>query len=164
MVLRKTSLHRRRSIKGQRCLQFQYYQNRSHIEAFFYKRPNPCSSLGGLRMTTRRHFFIPSMEWRETKRGHVSTISTPVLTSLTPRVSPGKLWASVAKSGYLGLTAHALLSIQKFLLLLYLLHRGVWCCFGIRTELEKEPLKNFQVSKAPVVAAEKIPLKVGSQI
>ena len=115
-------------------------------------------------MTTRRHFFIPSMEWRETKRGHVSTISTPVLTSLTPRVSPGKLWASVAKSGYLGLSTHALLSIQKFLLLLYLLHRGVSCCFGIRTELEKEPLKNFQVSKAPVVAAEKIPLKVGSQI
>ena len=97
MVLRKTSLHRRRSIKGQRCLQLQYYQNRSHIEIFFYKRPNPCSSLGGLRMTTRRHFFIVSMEWRETKRGHVSTISTPALTSLTPRVSPGKLWASVAK-------------------------------------------------------------------
>ena len=68
------------------------------------------------------------------------------------------------KSGYLGLTAHALLSIQNFLLLLYLLHREVSCCFGIRTELETEPLKNFQVSKAPAVTAEKIPLKVGSQI
>ena len=38
----------------------QCYPNRSHIEIFFGKKPNPCSSLGGLRMTTRRHFFIAS--------------------------------------------------------------------------------------------------------
>ena len=37
----------------------------------------------------------------------------------------------------------------------------VLCCFGIRTEeIQLTALKNFQVSKALVVAAEKIPLNV----
>ena len=49
----------------------------------------------------------------------------------------------------------------NFLLLLYLLHREVLCCFGIRTEeIQLTAVKNFQVSKALVVAAEKIPLNV----
>ena len=39
------------------------------------------------------------------------------------RVSSGKLCAGVAKTGFLGHTAHTLLSNQNFLLLLYLLHR-----------------------------------------
>ena len=44
---------------------------------------------------------------------------------------------------------------------LYLLHREVLCCFGIRTEeIQLTAVKNFQVSKALVVAAEKIPLNV----
>ena len=35
------------------------------------------------------------------------------------------------------------------------------CCFGIRTEeIQLTAVKNFQVSKALVVAAEKIPLNV----
>ena len=35
------------------------------------------------------------------------------------------------------------------------------CCFGIRTEeIQLKAVKNFQVSKALVVAAEKIPLNV----
>ena len=37
----------------------------------------------------------------------------------------------------------------------------VLCCFSIRTEeIQFTTLKNFQVSKALVVAAEKIPLNV----
>ena len=41
----------------------------------------------------------------------------------------------------------------------YLLHREVLCCFGIRTEeIQLTVAKDFQVSKALVVAAEKIPL------
>ena len=49
----------------------------------------------------------------------------------------------------------------NFLLLLYLLHREVLCCVGIRTEeIQLTAVKNFQVSKALVVAAEKIPLNV----
>ena len=40
----------------------------------------------------------------------------------------------------------------------------VLCCFGIRTEeIQLTALKNFQGSKALVVAAEKIPLNVPSQ-
>ena len=39
----------------------------------------------------------------------------------------------------------------------------VLCCFGIRTEeIQLTALKNFQVSKALVVAAEKIPLNVSN--
>ena len=40
----------------------------------------------------------------------------------------------------------------------------VLCCFGIRTEqIQLTALKNFQVTKALVVAAEKIPLNAPNQ-
>ena len=68
-------------------------------------------------------------------------------------VSSGKLCAGVAKIWLFG--------CPNFLLLLYLLHREVLCCFSIRTEeIQLTAVKNFQVSKALVVAAEKIPLNV----
>ena len=61
----------------------------------------------------------------------------------------------------MGLTAHALLFNQNFLLLIYLLHRESLVLLRIRTEeIQLTALKNFQVSKALVVAAEKIPLNV----
>ena len=77
-------------------------------------------------------------------------------------VSSGILCAGVAKIWLFG--PHSACSlIQPKLFDSYLLHREVLCCFGIRTEeIQLTAVKNFQVSKVLVVAAEKIPLNVSN--
>ena len=79
-----------------------------------------------------------------------------------------KLWETLRRSSQnlaIWASQHMLfdpIATQTFyLLLLYLRHREVLCCFGIKTEeIQLTAVKNFQVSKAFVVAAEKIPLNV----
>ena len=78
------------------------------------------------------------------------------------RVSSRKLCAGVAKIWLFGPHSACSLIQPKLFPLFYIYFIAkVLCCFGIRTEeIQLTALKNFQVSKALVVAAEKIPLNV----
>ena len=92
----------------------------------------------------------------------LQAFTTPVVTGLG---SAGKIWETLRRSSQnladFGLTAHALWSNPKYCFFYIYSIAKVLCCFGIRTEeIQLTALKNFQGSKALVVAAEKIPLNV----
>ena len=76
-------------------------------------------------------------------------------------VSSGKLCAGIAKIWLFGPhSACSLIQPKIFASFISASSRSVGC-FGIRTEgIQLRAVKNFQVSKALVVAAEKIPLNV----
>ena len=85
------------------------------------------------------------------------------------RVSSRKLCAGVAKIWLFGPHSACSLiqpsSTKTFCFFYIYFIAKVLCCFGIRTEeIQLTALKNFQVSKAIVVAAEKIPLNVPNHI
>ena len=84
-----------------------------------------------------------------------------MLTLLTPRVSSGKLSSGAAKIWLFGPNS-ACSFIQPKLFASSMSTSSRKFCAASELELKKltESLKSFQVSKALVVAAEKIPLKV----
>ena len=76
-----------------------------------------------------------------------------------------KLWETLRRSSQnlaIWASQHMLFDATKTFCFFYICFIAkVLCCFGIRTEeIQLTALKNFQVSKALVVAAEKIPLNV----
>ena len=92
------------------------------------------------------------------------SFSTPVLTGLG---SAHKLWETLRRSSQnlaIWASQRMLFDQTKTFCFFYIYFIAkVLCCFGIRTEeIQLTALKNFQVSKALVVAAEKIPLNVKS--
>ena len=88
-------------------------------------------------------------------------IWTPVLTLLTPRVSSGKLSSGAAKIWLFGPNS-ACSFIQPKLFASSISTSSPKFCAASELELKKltKPLKNFQVTKALVLAAQKIPLNV----
>ena len=95
----------------------------------------------------------------------MNPFSNPVLTGLGMR---GKLWETLRRSSQ----SLAIWASQRMLFdptktfclfYIYFIAKVLWR-FGIRTEQIQltEPLNNFQVFKAPVVATEKIPLNVSN--
>ena len=76
-------------------------------------------------------------------------------------VSSGKFCAGVSQNLAIWASQRMLFDPTKTFCFFYIFIAKVLCCFGIRTEeIQLTALKNFQVSKALVVAAEKIPLNV----
>ena len=88
-------------------------------------------------------------------------IWTPVLTLLTPRVSSGKLSSGAAKVWLFGPNSVCSFIPPK-LFASSISASSPKFCAASELELKKltKPLKNFQVSKALVLAAQKIPLNV----
>ena len=92
-------------------------------------------------------------------------ISLSSLVAFSTPVFPGleyarKLWETLLRSSQtLGIWARILLDPTKTFCFFFIYFISkVQCCFGIRTEeIQFTALKNFQVSKALEVAAEKIP-------
>ena len=84
-------------------------------------------------------------------------IWTPVLTLLTPRVSSGKLSSGAAKIWLFGPNS-ACSFIQAKLFASSI--SKVLAASELELKRLTKPLKNFQVSKALVLAAQKIPLNV----
>ena len=93
----------------------------------------------------------------------MTPFSTPVLTGL--ECARIKLWETLRQSGQnpaIWASQRMLFDLTKPFGFFYIYFIAkVLCCFGIKTEeIHSTALKNFQVTKALVVAGEKIPLNV----
>ena len=94
--------------------------------------------------------------------GHFSPILDPSAYRFgNARVSSEKLCSGVAKIWLFGAQRMLFDPTKTFCFFYIYFIAKILCCFGIRTEeIQLTALNNFQVSKALVVVAEKIPLNV----